>query len=1061
MIPSVRCACHAALLFHHADAHAPALARPAVGFAGHGLRLSLAAAELAVADATTAASGDCGGLWQLQRAEAVSNVFVLDAVVATAVAAAPASPAGTAAPGAGPGPDLMLSAALSPWQLRLAGQQAAAVAAVCSGISAEASHRFEAPLLLAAADPQEASWLASCSLSSTSGLQLASASAGDLRQWHDPHGSTAITQSSAAGGSSDPAIFLSVGTVVAALAASPAPAGAAAAAAAHPHARQLLLQLRLLDAHAWLAPAVDVRLPAAEARLGWAAQQGSPTMLPEPLLLAGALRFSRRSTELQHEEGEGGQLAGGRQRLRSAVHLGSASLTLSAADYPLALALLRCVRQQPALPPWPALRPAGVVDHGQADMAAAAAAAGEEGPAREAAAEEEELEVCVDAASITLWPQQQSTQQQQQRPQQVGVALWLSRLQLSTQHHAQGGSGGGSGRTEMTLDTAQIALLRHQQPANGSNGSTVEFSQVLCFPGTSANPAKQRQQQQQPALQLTLISTWPGGGGGCGATMSPSKSQAAAGRQLQLQAAPLDLALSGEVMAALGTLSADLDSTLPASAGQPSHPDATPSQAAGEAESLQGKAALEGLRVRLLEAAAWGSEDAAGSDREAGGGGGGGWQPPAGAAAAEVVVEELLVLLQQTPVAENRPWLAGSSGAAAALLSSADASLIGVAITVWHAGGGRQGQCSARQLLCVVDGWAPVQLGSYTPLARCRRLSRAAVLCATCCSAAGPPGADATAMLLPTDGRLQLLLQPHTGAVGVAAHAQLLPLQVSLPSVDALTAVINAVTCSDDDSTGEQRASQQRQQQHSQRQSASRQRPLPAASAAAVAAAATVIIEDASATLGRPLHSHNLAAPVPAAVRGDGGAVAASPPAGQQQPADDLSAALFTFVHSRGDSSAETRPAPLQVQVFSGGGGGSDDESPRGGGLGSRLGARLWGSGRQVAQPRSGEAARLQGIRWCYPQQREVVLLAVEVRERRRVLTLVCYHTPPAWLPCPAPLPACWLSARLCTHQCCLLLCLSLLCRTRPLPCSRPPGSWAGTWQRMMLTCRWTCEPSL
>ena len=59
---------------------------------------------------------------------------------------------------------------------------------------------------------------------------------------------------------------------------------------------------------------------------------------------------------------------------------------------------------------------------------------------------------------------------------------------------------------------------------------------------------------------------------------------------------------------------------------------------------------------------------------------------------------------------------------------------------------------------------------------------------------AGPPGADATAVLPPTDGRMQLLLQPHTGAVAVAAHAQLLPLQVALPAVDAVSAVVSALS---------------------------------------------------------------------------------------------------------------------------------------------------------------------------------------------------------------------------------------------------------------------------
>lgn len=226
---------------------------------------------------------------------------------------------------------------------------------------------------------------------------------------------------------------------------------------------------------------------------------------------------------------------------------------------------------------------------------------------------------------------------------------------------------------------------------------------------------------------------------------------------------------------------------------------------------------------------------------------------------------------------------------------------------------------------------------------------------------AGPPGADATALLLPSDGSLELLLQPHTGAVGVAINAQLLPLQLSVPAASAISAVVSALFPGD-----AEEPAQQQPQQLAARPGSPR---VPPPSAAAVAAAATVIIEDASAML-RPHDTHgslDVAAAVPVS------ATAPTQQQQQQQQQDDLAAALFTFVHSGGHS----RPAPLQVQAASAAGEASAAAAAAG------LGARLWnaaagGSGRQeLEQPRG---AAVQGIRWCYPQPREVALLAVEVR---------------------------------------------------------------------------------
>jgi N-dimethylarginine dimethylaminohydrolase len=99
-----------------------------------------------------------------------------------------------------------------------------------------------------------------------------------------------------------------------------------------------------------------------------------------------------------------------------------------------------------------------------------------------------------------------------------------------------------------------------------------------------------------------------------------------------------------------------------------------------------------------------------------------------------------------------------------------------------------------------------------------------------------------------------------------------------------------------------------------------------------------------------------------------------------------LAAALFTFVHSH-DSSA--RPSPLQVQTFSGeavGDGSRTSEAPG-------LGARLWGSAAgSSSRPEAAGLQQLQrqGIRWCYPQEREVALLVIEASKWCLHVNLSC-----------------------------------------------------------------------
>ncbi|KAL4436856.1 hypothetical protein ABPG75_003995 [Micractinium tetrahymenae] len=967
-----------------------ALLAPPPGFGGHGLRFGLAAAELAVADGTAAASGDCGGLWQLQRAAAVSNVMVLDAVLAEAPVAAAAAAAAAGASASGPDASsgaasggLLASAALSLLQLQLSGEQAAAVAACVGGTASEASARFAASLLpleppVSQQQGQPAAWLASASLSIPSGLQLAYAAAGGLRLWRDPHGSAALSSkpggrddasgSAGSSASSGPELFLGLGSITASLAASPAAAAAAVRAPQVQPPLPVLLQLQLLQAHAWVLPQLAVHSPVAEARLGSAAQRGSAAMLPEPLLLLAALSYSQQLADEEQEEG--GEQPGRRVRQRRSVQLASLSLAVSPSDYSLLLELLRCWRQQPALAVLPALRQADTTQQQQqAQQQVAAEGPGPPprgaAPAEQLTAEEEsELSVQVGAASVTLWPQPAP---QQQYPQQghvvsheqgLGMAFWLSSAHLRSHERTRraGGSSGsgsssqgeGSSTTEVSLGSMHAALLRQRQP-----GGVVDFSPVLSFPdATAAGPQPlQQQQREQPALSLVLSSSWCSGSGRSStASLSPGSRAAASGRRLQLHAAPLSLAVSKDLMSALGALRADLHSTQlpPSGSAAPQQAVAAPQAEQSAAptgsspEGLQGKAALEGLRLMLLETAAWEDRQAGAAQQPAratsAAAAAAGWQPAPGTAAAAVMIEEAIVLLQQAPAADNRPWLAGSH-AAGALLTSVDASLIGAAITVWHA---------------------------------------------------GQPGADATALLPPTDGRLQLLLQPHTGAVAVAAQAQLLPLQVSLPAVEALTAVISAVSSAQPAEEAEVR--KQQQAQHP----AGRQLPagqagspsLPAPSPAVVAAATTVIIEDASATLEAHRHCRtaslvSAAAELEPGSRGTAAAGSGSPlqhehQHQQQCGADDLSAALFTFVHSSGGSSTSSRPGPLQVQALSGNGGEeAGGEASRSRGLGSRLGARLFGRAEPAAHGGEDEARR-HGIRFCYPQPREVALLAVE-----------------------------------------------------------------------------------
>ncbi len=191
-------------------------------------------------------------------------------------------------------------------------------------------------------------------------------------------------------------------------------------------------------------------------------------------------------------------------------------------------------------------------------------------------------------------------------------------------------------------------------------------------------------------MSLLLSRSWSSRNAPSGASLSPSKAGAGGGR-LQLHAAPLSAALSSELMTLLGTLQNDMRGTQPPEGimQPPQHAAAVPAAdyKHGVADGLQGKASLEGLRLLLLETASWErQQEGVGQQQPTSTPAAAGWRPSLGSAAVAVTVEEAVVLLQQAPLAENRPWLTGSQAMAGAMLTSADASLIGAAIAVWHAG---------------------------------------------------------------------------------------------------------------------------------------------------------------------------------------------------------------------------------------------------------------------------------------------------------------------------------------------------------------------------------------
>lgn len=101
-----------------------------------------------------------------------------------------------------------------------------------------------------------------------------------------------------------------------------------------------------------------------------------------------------------------------------------------------------------------------------------------------------------------------------------------------------------------------------------------------------------------------------------------------------------------------------------------------PASPPAEQTPLLGRVALHQLSIQLVHALAWAGPAPAGCARG---------EDTCGRCAspsAEMEVEECVVLLQQALISDGRPWLAG----AAARATQADASVMGLSLTIQHPG---------------------------------------------------------------------------------------------------------------------------------------------------------------------------------------------------------------------------------------------------------------------------------------------------------------------------------------------------------------------------------------
>eukprot|EP00887_Chlorella_sp_A99_P008011 scaffold12.g8011.t1 len=392
--------------------------------------------------------------------------------------------------------------------------------------------------------------------------------------------------------------------------------------------------------------------------------------------------------------------------------------------------------------------------------------------------------------------------------EQQGVAMWLTGFDFASQSGADGSS------LQVAVSSLQVALLRQQQEG--------EEARVQASPALRLGAAPHDTSSKQPQRALSLaVSNQPVG---------HATGHHRAMKRLHVTALPLDLSLTPLLLGTVGRVAADWNASARggprAGPEQPALPaqeaQAVDPQAAGHhpAEHLHARVAVQRITARLAPAPDWEGADA---DARGAGAGSAGCvaAPRAGQAAAQLSIEESVVLVHQQLAAENRPWLARCPRSAGALLTTVDGTLIGAELVVCHA---------------------------------------------------GPPGCDQTAVLQSTDARLQLLLQPHAGSTAVALHAASLPLQASLPAVEAVKQLAACLSGAPGDGAGRQAGGQQ----------------------AAEAAAA----------------------------EGQQAGPARQRQQGEQGLQDDLRSMLFTYVASDGEG---RRPEPLQVHAAStpvGGGGG-------------------------------------------------------------------------------------------------------------------------------------------
>ena len=631
------------------------LAPPGAGFAGGGLRLSLDDVSLAVAR-----DGGAGpSHWE--AAAGVSSSLEVHGLLAASPfdPSAPAAPSAAGAlppPAAGPVaslPPWLASVALSPIQLQLSGDQLAAVVGTVAALEAEVQRRFRAPLVPDPhVGPGAAPWLAGASLSVSAVHAAYAAPGSSVGMWTNASGSVTVAGSAGGGRPTPGQLYVGLSSLVLAAAVAPGEAAGSQVAVA---------KLQLGQPHAWLLPGVQAALPLADLCVGTATRAswdgGAASLVGQPpaAMLAG-VEFAALPARSLGQAGRQSEQQGGRQEEQLCGHLSSLVVSLPPLNYRLLCQLLSCLAQQPALPPAARFLPArGITPPPRA--AGSTPAPGPPSPRSEPA---KQLLLRVDAASCTLWPDRQH-----------GIAVWLAACDLDHRPAA-----GGSSSLHAALGSLHAALL--EQQADGALPCTAPVLRLAASPQAA-------REQPQPALSLALTT----------APAQPSLPREL--QRWQVAALPLDLAITPLLLRMVSRVAADFaggSSQAPAADApegalpppppppQPAHEQHQQQRHAQQAQQMHARLSLQRLGVRLCQHVQWDQGDA----------------PPLAAHAAHLRVEESVVVIHQQLAAENRPWLADASNAAAALLTSVDGTLMGSELVVSHAG----------EPYCVLPGpWHP------------------------------------------------------------------------------------------------------------------------------------------------------------------------------------------------------------------------------------------------------------------------------------------------------------------------------------------------------------------